>query len=656
MKALYTPLFLLIFLTLFISLPAQQYVQFNNELTNARWYNPATAGSNYIGILYRNEFSDLDKRFAPVSYALAADGSEWMGLSDLNIGLRLNFLADNVHLMKRTGVNASFAYYLLRDGSQNLSLGAVAGYVTQRLDIDSDVIYNSDLDAALFDAAESAGTFDGGLGAHYDVSISGNDRLNIDVALPQLFTSDLKYDTAGLLDLVPHIIGNIRYRFDAGLVGLEPSILYRGVMNSNETKKGKFDLALTGYFLEDLFAVGAGMRQDGKTFYGNVQVRPYGGLVIQGAFELNDVLGNTIEIGVAYDLGSGPKNCDHPLQAQLDKSVARAESLIAKTKNLRKEADGHKDKAYELVLKVEDVEGVGNKRIWAEQADQELLAMKGNLNELYQTRTIGLNLQNEAEEMQAQAAGEGNRIPCAKSSIKDIQQANYAIRKEVEAVAEPYKILEEELERRKIKWNLDMNIGELVRTNERAKLESHINQELAKLANKPRNLSPAKILEAGNSWIVNYSFPYGSENYEFSNNTEVKGLLTSISNTVSELLQAGVAIEAIDIWARLRSNNTSFEYSEVDKTYGNELGNAPVRISYDLIDAQSGAVRTGQTVEVQANNDLVEKQLVALKLLGLQKELFKSGTIVTVPHRFKVSTSNAQGFSEVYEIEVVIKR
>ena len=148
---------------------AQQIPVFNQYIYQPEFYNPAAIGTGFIGIQYRNQFSDLSGRDAPKSYAIHADLSSILQLSEKKIGIGLSFLSDKAHIVNRVKGKLSFAYHLVKNKNSRLSAGIEAGWFSQSLDF-SDIRISNPQDVLIYNDETKKSSFDGGFGLHYKYS------------------------------------------------------------------------------------------------------------------------------------------------------------------------------------------------------------------------------------------------------------------------------------------------------------------------------------------------------------------------------------------------------------------------------------------------------------------------------------------------------
>ncbi len=236
---------------------SQQIPIYNQHVYQPVWFNPAAYGDGFIGLQYRSQFAGLDSRYAPRSFGLTADLSSLLHLSEKKIGVGLSLLTDKVHLLNRLKGKFSFAYHLVRTANHRLSAGLEAGLFSQRIDFGDSRIADPQ-DVVLYEGESNKTSFDGGFGLHYRYTSDTDHELNVHVATPQLFTSDLTYDEDHEFDVSPHLLTALSYRIPIQSFSVEPHLMYRDILGEKSLKKGKTDICLRLHFLDNRFWVGGG--------------------------------------------------------------------------------------------------------------------------------------------------------------------------------------------------------------------------------------------------------------------------------------------------------------------------------------------------------------------------------------------------------------
>ena len=138
----------------------QQEPLFNNYIYNENWYNPASYGDGFVGVQYRQQWSDLESTQAPTSFSLNADLSHFLTLSDSKIGLGFSLIADRTHVLERNNINLGFAYHLVKEAQFGIALGINAGLLQQRLDLVDRTLTDLD-DLVLIDEGQNKTSFSG---------------------------------------------------------------------------------------------------------------------------------------------------------------------------------------------------------------------------------------------------------------------------------------------------------------------------------------------------------------------------------------------------------------------------------------------------------------------------------------------------------------
>jgi len=133
MKKIY--LGILIVVSAFMDVKAQQNPHYTQYMYNMNVINPAYAGSkDHLsgGLLYRNQWVGVDG--APTTFSLS--GSSPVGK---NVGAGLSVIADEIGPVKEQNVYGDFSYTLNLGGEHRLAFGLKAGATFQRIGLLDDV-------------------------------------------------------------------------------------------------------------------------------------------------------------------------------------------------------------------------------------------------------------------------------------------------------------------------------------------------------------------------------------------------------------------------------------------------------------------------------------------------------------------------------------
>ncbi|MFN0016118.1 MAG: PorP/SprF family type IX secretion system membrane protein, partial [Saprospiraceae bacterium] len=260
-----------IFLSFFIAFAnanAQQTPFLSQYVWNPRLFNPASQGGangeGQVAVGYRMQFLELEASARPNTYLLHADLS---GVLPEKIGLALQILGDKTHILSHTSVGGFFGYHLIRQPRLRFSLGATASVRFQRFDFTNKRIADA-ADLANFGSEISNTRFDGGPGLAFEYRTKNGSILALDAAAAQLFTDEIPISTSNSTDAtvyatVPHLLANLRFRYQFSGFALEPAVTLRAISGERRQTAGMFDLNLNAHFLEnDLLSAGVGYRTD----------------------------------------------------------------------------------------------------------------------------------------------------------------------------------------------------------------------------------------------------------------------------------------------------------------------------------------------------------------------------------------------------------
>lgn len=598
----------------------QQMPYFSAYTFQPKFYNPAAQGGasgGGVAVAYRSQFADLPTGSRPVSYLLQADISPLLGD---RIGLGIMAMQDEVHITKRTNVTAFFGYHLFPvNGDFNLSLGVMAGLLNQRLDLATATV-NNPFDLTLMQAAESKSQFDGGFGLQ--ARFAG---LQLDVTLPQLFTSNLEYAPAGEVgtvrfDVFPHLFTSLRYRFQGEGFAVEPGIVYREVF-TKALKAGNFDFGLRAYFLDDdRIMVGAGYRTDEGGLQFSAGVRPVPQLLLFGAYETHDALGSSFEAGVQYAFGRSsatpaddtrttdtpkpPKPPKAPKPQKLPKFDQTAETMLAQYKTTAENA--RQKAAKDAVAAREKIE-------IARYALNE--AKNTNSHKTRQTKIA--NAEKYFPEIEAIGAGvsieAGKAVATQKSADSLVQQV--AARKQKvhnendlalirtassEAARNDTDVRAKFAELKILRSSLPA----LLDINDPGTIQNYLVAELGALPNKPEDVKV--VPGAPNSIAVQYAD--AEEAYKSS--AKIKLLADWLGARVQELKAEGLVFESARLSAEILYNNVE---TRTDAKYASDYGQ-PFKTTYKLNGKD-------KTANIKKDAALTLETLAVLKLHDLKRYL-----------------------------------
>ena len=260
---------------------AQQIPVFNQYVFNPYLYNPARAGQRQLGNLYigqKRQWTDIPD--APDTKIMTFD----MPLRGTKSGVGVTLFSDNTHIIRKIGGSVSYAYHILIDeaGEHSFSMGLSGGFLSQNIDFSRATVQNPNDDAILGRDA-SATTFDVGFGGHYRYK-----RLNIDVSVPQLSNSNVRYlssqGSISSFELISHYLGSARYEIPiskANELSIEPVMMVRGA-------KGlpvQYEASLLMAWYDRLWG-GLGYRSGGNNYFTS-SLNASVGFRVQKAFSIS---------------------------------------------------------------------------------------------------------------------------------------------------------------------------------------------------------------------------------------------------------------------------------------------------------------------------------------------------------------------------------
>jgi len=607
----------------FVAAPllGQQMPYFSAYTFQPKFYNPAAQGGasgGGVAVAYRSQFADLPTGSKPVSYMLQADVSPLVGD---RIGLGIMAMQDEVHITKRTNVTLFFGYHLFpADNDFNLSLGAMAGLLNQSMDLSTATV-NNPFDLTLMQANESKSQFDGGFGLQARVA-----GLQLDVTLPQLFTSNLEYAPAGgevgtvRYDIFPHLVTALRYRWQGEGFAIEPSVVYREVF-TKALKAGNFDFGLRAYFLDDdRVMVGAGYRTDEGGLQFSAGVRPIPQVLLFGAYETHSALGGSFEAGVQYAFGRAsdkdsndnrttdtpkPPKPPKPVKpAKLPKFDETAEAKLSQYKTIAESA------------KIKTAQDAVAAREKIEIARYSLNDAKTTTN--HKTRQAKIanaeryfpEIETLAKSVSDEAQKAGKSHVSADSLFKQVTARGQKVRNEnvlgqirvanSDAAREDADVRAKFAEIKTLRASLPA----LLDVNDPSTIQNYLSAELASLANKPEN---AKVVAApANAVAVQYAD--AEETYKTS--VKIKALADWLGARVLELKAEGLAFESARLTAEILYNNVE---TRTDAKYASDYGQ-PFKTTYKLNGKD-------KTANIKKDAALTLETLGVLKLHDLKRYL-----------------------------------
>ncbi|MDB4285968.1 PorP/SprF family type IX secretion system membrane protein [bacterium] len=352
------------------SLVAQQIPVFNQYIYNPYVYNPARAGGGDLGKLFvghKKQWSDLPD--APSTSMLTFE----LPLKTMQSGMGLTLFNDQTHILSKVGGAATYAYHIPLDemDEHSFSLGVSAGFLSQRIDFSNSRVKEAN-DAAILDRTTNSTAFDLGFGAHYHFK-----RLNIDVSVPQLSNSNVRYlsgsTNSSSFQLISHYLGAVRYEIPVSKTQefyIEPVAMIRGAAGVPL----QYDANLLFKWYNRLFA-GMGYRSGGNGVFASGMNASFG-LNIQERF----MFSYTYEIaGSSINRTSLGDTHEFLLGFTFGRTTSRVKELEEKMKELEDYTNrvaSEMDSARVLLERMEDVQEEDK------DVDKDMLEQMERLKEL----------------------------------------------------------------------------------------------------------------------------------------------------------------------------------------------------------------------------------------------------------------------------------
>lgn len=645
MKKYFTTIIRLL-LPCLVTLPliAQQVPVFNSHLYLPELYNPARMGDGFIGLNYRQQWMDLDSKYAPVSYSLTADLSSVFSLDGKRVGLGISLLGDKAHLVQRYNAALSFAYRLVDLEEHRLALGVLAGVTSQRYDFADARIFDP-FDRAVFSEQQSVMVFDGGPGLYYQFQASDEHRISVDISAPQLFSSDLDFEDGGLLDVQPHLQARVSYRYGGSAFSVEPMAAYRDLIGEKKLKAGNIDLALRFGFLDNRVWVGGGMRLDAEALHISVGVKPVAKLEVLGAFELNSIFGNTFEVGALYAFSASTKIS---FAQELQASQSALTGTLVQESEIK---DALKVTEAKIAGVTQPGAGTEQKRANLAEAREEIKQSRARLDLIR-----GYQLQAADAKSEATNKAGDNRSATKMKDFKTISD-NAAT---IEDIAAKTNTAVNSAEQRlyNAEAQLPPQITEAVRSSNLPAIKAFFQERLDNLTEKPRNTQPIIVVAADRAILVRYEFFNQVEQYDISGNqdlTDIKGLANHIAAEIKALREQGLTVENVRVTAKLRDNERALQQIKAG-TYKGEFG-ASHKLEYKFTNATTNKNVPRPAKTLKKNEAINLEQLVALKVNGIKVHLSKQDTGGPVSFGdFEIAAPYTdQDYTQMFSVQIRIR-
>ncbi|MEQ1746575.1 MAG: PorP/SprF family type IX secretion system membrane protein [Saprospiraceae bacterium] len=624
------------FLTAFASANAQQTPFLSQYVWNPRLFNPASqggaTGEGQIAVAYRMQFLELETSARPNTYLLHADFS---GFLPEKISLAVQVLGDKTHILNHISVSGFFGYHLVRQPRLRFSLGATASVRFQGFDFTNRRIADA-VDLAAYSSETSNTRFDGGPGLAFEYRTKDGSVLAIDAAASQLFTSDIPASIANnteatVYTTVPHLLANLRFRYQFSRFALEPAATFRAMSGERKRTTGLFDLNLNAHFLEnDLLSAGVGYRTDQGGPHIQIGVRPTTSLQIMAAAELHAQLGASYEIGATYALArtvrrpkpaKAPPPTAPPIAAEKPKNllendlaeVQRLAESIETTLNTVRErqeaaatavssgaaarSDSQRNAAADscatflsetdvAIRQIQNsVNQINVKRLQAEQAVRTVTSAGGQVSD--ETRTALRTISERTAELVTELAE-------LETTQKNLQERNAGLRPKRSEIA-------------------------CIRSGDVNCVREMFAASLSQVGGLPNNLSPLRCFVFPGAATVTYHYP--DDNEGFALTTDRTSLATHIADRIGQLEEQGARLENITLVTELQEDKSTLSY-QLPLRYDGSLGSEPIH--YTLVDNDSAA-SSAQSVSLNNGNRVSLEALGVLKLEALRAFLIRQG-------------------------------
>lgn len=545
---------------------------------------------------YRSQFSDLPSGSKPVTYLLHVDVSPFISE---RIGLGIMAMQDEVHLSKRTNVTGFFGYHLFPiENDFRLSLGVMAGILNQSMDLSTATV-NNPFDLALMQATESKMQFDGGFGLQAQVA-----GLQLDVTLPQIFTSDLEYTPDGSADrnirydIFPHLLSSLRYRWQGEGFAIEPNVVYREIFGK-KLKSANFDFGLRGYFLDnDMVMVGGSYRMDEGGLQFSAGVKPIPQLLVFGAYETHSMLGGTFEAGVQYAFGGErpppPPPTGTSVKQQLTQYRITAETAQS---NVSQKISTPREKIELARYSLNEAKSTTDREVQQSRlanADRYFPEIENSITEISAEVEKATAAHKAGDDLFKQANKVGKK---ERAEMDALQKAYYEAKRMEHELTTKFKEIKD----------LRSSIKPLLDVNDPASIQSYLANDLSSLSDKP---DEAKVLQVTATTIEIYYADAGEAYKVTAGAGKVKSLADWLGMRIAELKNEGVQFESARLAADLLNSNVT---SRVDARYGADYGQT-FKTPYKLNGKNA-------TSNIKRDDVLTRETLAVLKLYDLKRYL-----------------------------------
>lgn len=599
-------------------LPAQQTPFLNHYTWDTRLFNPANQGGaagGGIALVYRNQFQQLEASIRPSSYLLHVDFSSFL---HKRIGLSVQLLGDKAHLLNRFQLSGFFGYHLIQNDQIHLALGVSVGYLSQNFDFDGVRVSNLQ-DLGLFDNRVSAARFDGGPGLTFEYLLPGGSFFALDAAATQLFSSDLTIRDADgsttnavVYDMMPHLLANARFRFQASGFALEPNVVFRAIGGPRPLKAGVFDFNLNTYFLKNnRLMAGVGMRSDGGGFHLQIGVAPARNTRINFSAEMHPSLGATYEVGASYTFDRRQPKPDLLQQPYREvKELSNVLDFRASTLRTQQDAIGNAITSSAAAQSLRQRSTAADQcTALLAQTEREISGLRAVLNSL------------EAKQLEAKKIVRNAEIQA--EEITEETRSNQAAIEEFGRLAarqlEDLNTRQSELAQKCTALRPEINEFACIRAGDAACIQDLFAARLQKQSGNPPDMFPLQINTAPGSTTLTYRFPDDEEAYALS--AGIRNLATNLATQIEEMEQQGVLLDALEVITELQEDQSTLDYKP-GLIYAADLENE--KPTYTLVDNKSGE-HIERQLAVTDYSEVSLEQIGALKMATLRQYLVKLG-------------------------------
>ena len=659
---------------------AQQIPNFNQDIYNSKFYNPAALGEGFVGIQYRSQFSEFESDIAPRTFAVTADLSSLLNLSEKRIAVGFSLLSNQEHLIEQLKGKFLFAYHLVKNKNNTLSAGIEAGLFSQQLDLNGTLISDPQ-DAVIYDGSFKKAIFDGGFGLRYQYSSETGQEFNLNLAAAQLFNSDFNYDDSREFDLSPHLTLGASYRFPAGAISLEPHVLFRDIIGEKSLKKGKIDLSLRAHVLNDKLWFGAGTRLEASTYHAGFGVEIVENFSFQGSFETNSLLGSNWEVQLVYtfsDKGDEPGDDrdirlkdepgKEPVIEPNEENVnlkTTFSNLDNKTSALAQKAGSAANDAQNQLLSARAFLTEAKKadiskdylRSRLDNAESNLAQAKTTLERAIDPLRDATQNKKEADELYKTASRNNQTNRKIDKSWGNIKKSVTEAINPIVSTAYDYEQLNKEIQQLKVESGLEaMSLKTMIATKDIAKLKTYYQRALNSAIGISKETSPVVITTDGLGLKLKYKYPHSQFDFKLEDGlSEPRFMANHIIQQIKDLRKQGADINSITIIANMQARSSTLENAITDAEYTEDQFGFKVNVKYQFYDEVNKMIQ-GENIEIQIGR-INLKQLACLKLHGLKRYMGKNGISSTMgPINFEMSAPNYdQSAPEVYEIVIDFK-